>query len=484
MSNGRRRITRRTGLALLATAPLATLAGPRAFAGAELPSFPEQDVRVLRPGDVAYEQFQPTYNKRTARRPRWRAMSLTENGLRRLVDAARDSAIPFAIRSGGHSFEGLSQSDGLSVDVRPLNRITVDASARSMTAGAGVSLGDVYRAAASAGFCFPAGSCPTVGLAGHIHGGGFGLLSRPLGLASDALLGTDLVDAAGQLRRVAPDSDPDLFWALQGGGGGTFGVASSFRLKVFPAPRIVTLVQSFVLDLAGAARFIDAWQHWILSVPAEFASILTTRSLGGGRISIRLAGQVFGDNPSIVSAALANLSGLSGQSVSPQLRGQNFLEAVDRFSGGWSYESKFSKGKSDFVMSPLPPAGIDTLLRGLASMPPNDLVLIMDAYGGAIRTKRSDETAFAHREALYSIQYYSSWFDPAKTQSRLSGLRSVYDAMRPYMPGFAYVNYCDLDLQDWRRAYWAGNAPRLAKVKARVDPANLFRHAQSVTPAI
>lgn len=462
---------------------MVTLAGPRAIARDDLPPLPEQDVRLLRPGDADYDRFQPVYNRRTERRPRWRAMCLTPDGLRRLVDGARDAQIPFAIRSGGHSFEGFSQSDVLSIDVRPLNRISIDPAARSMTAGAGVSLGDVYRAAASAGLCFPAGSCPTVGLAGHIHGGGFGLLSRALGLASDALIAVDLVDAQGQQRRVTAGNDPDLFWALQGGGGGTFGAARAFTLKLFPAPPVFTFIQAFILDLPSAARFMDAWQLWIASLPADVATILTIRTVSANRISIRLAGQVFGENPSLFSAALANLSGLSGQSIAPQIRGRTFMEAVNRFSGGWSYECKFSKGKSDFVMSPLPQQGIDMLLRGLSSLPPNELVLILDAYGGAIRKRRTNETAFAHRDALYSIQYYSSWFDPARTPSRLAGLRSVHDAMRPFMPGFAYVNYCDLDLQDWRRAYWADNAPRLAQVKRHVDPTNLFRHAQSIAPA-
>lgn len=478
------RITRRTGLALLASAPLATLAGPRAVAGYDLPSFPEQDVRLLRPGDAAYEQYQPIYNKRMEQRPRWRAMCLTPDGVRRLVDVARESRIPFAIRSGGHSFEGLSQSDALSIDVRPLNRISFDPATRSLTVGAGVALGDVYRAAARAGMCFPAGSCPTVGLAGHIHGGGFGLLSRPLGLASDALLAVDLVDAAGQQRHVSAETDPDLFWALQGGGGGTFGAATSFTVGLFPSPPMFTLAQSFVLDQPAASRLVDGWQRWITSLPEECATILTVRSVGNARISVRLAGQYYGENPAVLSAALANLSGLSGQAIAPQIRGRSFLEAVGRFSGGWNYESKFSKGKSDFVMSPLPAAGVDTLLRGVTALPPNDIVVIMDAYGGAIRKRRGSETAFAHREALYSIQYYSSWFDASKTGQRVAGLRGVYDAMRPFLPGYSYVNYCDLDLKDWRRAYWGDNAQRLAQVKAHVDPTNLFHHAQSITPAI
>ena len=112
---------------------------------------------------------------------------------------------------------------------------------------------------------------------------------------------------------------------------------------------------------------------------------------------------------------------------------------------------------------------IDTLLRSIAAFPPNSIIAILDAYGGAIRRKRNEETAFAFRDALYCMQYYSSWFDPTQTSQRLNMMRSVYGAMRPFMPGFAYVNYCDLDLKDWQNAYWAGNVGKLRSIKTRVD---------------
>lgn len=476
-------LTRRRTMKALAAAPFALSVGPRAYAQSDLPAFPESDVQIVQPADPAYDLLQPAYNARTMLRPRWRALCKSASGLRRLVDTARDRKISFAIRSGGHSFEGFSQSDTLVIDVRPLNFIQIGAGGPGPSAivGGGISLGALYRATAKAGFCFPAGSCPTVGLAGHMQGGGYGLLSRALGLASDAMLGAEIVDAQGALRVASADKDPELFWALQGGGGGTFGAAASFRLSLFPVGQVHTFTQSFNLPLAAAVQVVDAWQNWAPSAPNEISSLLTLRSGSAGAISLRLAGQSIGNLASL-QQQLQRFASKASQAVTPSVRSGSFIEAVDRFSGGWNYESKFSKGKSDYVLQPLSAPGIETLLRSIASVPPNSIIAIMDAYGGAIQRKRPEETAFAFRNALYCIQYYSSWFDRAQTAPRLNLMRSVYAAMRPYLPGFAYVNYCDLDLADWKRAYWSTNADRLRSVKAQVDPSNLFHHKQSITP--
>jgi FAD/FMN-containing dehydrogenase len=162
------------------------------------------------------------------------------------------------------------------------------------------------------------------------------------------------------------------------------------------------------------------------------------------------------------------------------VRSGSFLEAVDRFSGGWNYESKFSKGKSDVVLQPLPAAALERMVDGIAVRPPNELMVILDAYGGAVSDRKNGDTAFAFRDALFCIQYYTSWFNPSQSQRRLQSMHDFHAVLRPYMPGFAYVNYCDLDQANWPRAYWRENLPRLMAVKRANDPGNLFRHAQSV----
>ena len=460
--------------------PFAISLGPRAWSQG-LPTFPEQDVELLTQDKPGYEKYQPTYNTRTAKRPRWRAMCKTTAGLRRLIDAARDQNIPFAIRAGGHSFEGLSQTDMLSIDVRPLNKIQFMAQDRTLIVGSGVSLGEVYREASQRGMAFSAGSCPAVGMAGHILGGGFGLLSRSLGLASDGLHGAEIVDAQGALKLVTAQSDPDLFWALQGGGGGTFGAAASFKLQLHPIGRVLTFTQSMQLNIEAATQVINAWQNWAPTAPRELTSLLSLRASTNGMISLRLGGQSTGDTAQL-DTELRRFASMASVTPNATSRQGSFLQAVDRFSGGWNYESKFSKGKSDFVFQPLTPQAIDLLLRGIAAFPPNSMIAILDGYGGAVASRTKDKTAFAHRDALFCIQYYSSWFKASGTPARLKQIRSVYDALRPHMSGFAYVNYGDLDLKDWPRAYWGSNLNRLRQIKTRVDPKNLFKSAQSVPP--
>lgn len=472
-------LTRRLGLKVLASAPLVLAAGARAQSAASLPSFPEADIRVLEQGHPDYERFMPAYNARTMQRPRWRAMCRTTTGLQRAVEAAAERNIPFAIRAGGHSFEGFSQSNALVIDVRPLNAISVDPATRTMVAGSGVSLGEVYRAAARAGLCFPAGSCPTVGLAGHIHGGGFGLMSRPLGLASDSLIEAELVRAKGGVARVSPANDPDVFWALQGGGGGTFGAAASFRLRLHPVGVVHTFVQSFTVARDAAVRILAAWQEWAPRTARETTCLLSMRAASQGRLSLRLAGQSIA-SPQHLSLDLSKFASTAGQQGTPVIRAGSFLEAVDRFSGGWNYESKFSKGKSDVVLQPLPAAALERMVDGIAARPPNELMVILDAYGGVVADRKSGDTAFAFRDALFCIQYYTSWFNPAQSQRRLQSMRDYHTSMRPFMPGLAYVNYCDIDVADWPRAYWRDNLQRLMAVKRATDPGNLFRHTQSV----
>jgi FAD/FMN-containing dehydrogenase len=161
-----------------------------------------------------------------------------------------------------------------------------------------------------------------------------------------------------------------------------------------------------------------------------------------------------------------------------------FFSAVNYFAGGnsgWTYTSAPMKGKSDYVVSPLTDDGAMTLMRQVSTKP--GIYVICDAYGGAIAQVAADATAFAHRGALFSVQYGSTWSDPNDTPRRLADMRDLYAAMRPYMSGAAYVNYCDLDLADWPNAYWGANLARLKQIKSAFDPDNIFRHAQSVPPA-
>jgi FAD/FMN-containing dehydrogenase len=195
-----------------------------------LPSLPDlsaSDALLLQPGDRGYETYEPASNERVLLRPKLRALCKTSKAVSVMVEWARSNSLPFALRSGGHSYEGFSQSASVVIDTRLMNHIEFNRRARTMTVGSGTTLAPVYEAIGATGFGFPGGSCPTVGIAGHALGGGFGLIGRPFGLACDSLQWLELVDPHGSIIEADAQHNPDLFWAARGGGGGSFGAVTN-----------------------------------------------------------------------------------------------------------------------------------------------------------------------------------------------------------------------------------------------------------------
>jgi FAD/FMN-containing dehydrogenase len=482
---GDRRLTRRQVLrGAAATLPAIVFARGSAKAAAPvtlppLPKVPPADATLLLPGSADYARYEVSHNLRTRRMPALRALCRTPAGVAAMVDWVRDNNLPFAVRCGGHSYEGFSESTGIVIDLRPMAAARIDKAGRTLTIGAGASLGAAYKAVARQGLALAAGSCPTVGISGHTLGGGYGLLARPLGLTADNLLGLTLVNASGGVVEVDATHEPDLFWACRGGGGGSFGIATEFRFKLHPVTRVVTFKATWTLPLAAACDLFRAWQAWLASVPAAMTPVLNIASVAPGRFSIRCIGQSVGSERAARSALNRLAAAAPGANVTVTTR--SFLGAVDYFSGGSAYPVVYMKAKSDYATAPVSADGAMAFLTALTKQPPGAVSVLCDAYGGAIAGLADDATAFAHRKAtLYSVQYYASWTDPVQTPARLASVRAVYDALHPHMSGGAYVNYPDLDLADWQQAYWGANLPRLWTIKRAIDPQNLFRHAQSV----
>jgi FAD/FMN-containing dehydrogenase len=476
-------ITRRRALGQIAAAGvvapaiLATWRGRSAAALPPLPNLAPNDARLLLPSDADFNKYQAAYNLRTLQRPQLRALCKTPNAVAAMVDWARTNQVPFAVRSGGHCYEGFSQSTGVVVDTRLMNAI--DITGDSVTVGAGASLGDIYNKIGAKNFAIPAGSCPTVGVSGHVLGGGFGLLGRPFGLACDSLQSIELVGPQGQIVETDAQQQPDLFWACRGGGGGSFGVATRFRFKLHPVDQVVTFAVDWSLNSSRAAKVMKAWQAWAPQAPKTITSIFRIGKRENGSINAHCAGQSIGSMAEVRSE-LRHLLNVEQPDAVPNIRTRTFLQAVNYFAGGPDPPA-YSKCKSDYVLAPLSDDAIATLIAGLRKLPANAIVPICDAYGGAVYDVASDASAFPHRAGtLYCIQYYSSWTSAADTPTRVKYVQDLYASMRPYVSGAAYVNYCDLDLPDWANAYWGANLPRLRQIKAAFDPDNLFRQAQSV----
>jgi FAD/FMN-containing dehydrogenase len=457
-------------------APAPTAAAPLP----PLPDLPASDVLFLKPGNPQYKDYLPVANLRTRLSPALRAVCRTEHAVAVMVSWVRENQLSFAVRCGGHSYEGFSQSADVVIDLRGLAAINVDTHANLVTVGSGASLYHIYQAVAAKGLALQAGSCPTVGVSGHILGGGHGLLARSHGLTCDSMQQVTVVDAKSRVLTANETSEPDLYWACRGGGGGSFGIATEFRLRVFPLKSALVFGVSWKLSQALAAKLFAAWQAWAPNAPSNITPIMKVGSAGGGAITMRCIGQSVGSE-SELWAELKPLLTLSSPSSALSVQSLSFLDAVKHFAGPLDYEQVYMKAKSDYVLTPLNSDAIGVMMQALAALPAGAVVLLCDGYGGRIADVAADDTAFPRRKGTqFCIQYYSSWTLAADTPTHVANVARIYAAMRPFMPGASYANYCDLDLADYASAYWGDNLPRLMAVKQHYDPDNLFHHAQSV----
>lgn len=479
-----RQLTRRRllgGLAALCAPALIGLPRARAAVLPDPPNLPADQALLLRPGELAFAAYDLSFNARVAVEPQLRVACRTADAVRTMVDWCRSHAVPFAVRSGGHCYEGLSQSPSVVIDTRLINRVVLDARRGTVTAGAGASLGAIYRSISKVAvpggkgrqFALPAGSCPTVGVAGHVLGGGYGFLARPLGLACDSLEAVEHVDANANLVEATSEQNGDLFWACRGGGGGSFGIATRFRFRLHPLGPLAVFGMSFRAAPAVAVKIMRDWQAWAPQAPRSITALMRISRRPDGDLDLRCFGQSTGS-----AAQLRRELKVLGSS--PQITTRSVFQAINRFAGrdGWRYESALMKGKSDYAATSLDDAALTALMTGVQrSRTP--ITVICDPYGGAIVDTPPPATAFAHRAARYCLQYVCAWSDN-RAAEHLEDMRELYAAMRPAMSGGAYVNYCDVDLADWAQAYWGENLARLRQIKSAVDPTNVFRHAQSV----
>jgi FAD/FMN-containing dehydrogenase len=440
---------------------------------------PKMDM-VLIPVTKTSRQYDISFGKRTQLTPRVRVVAASAAAVSTTILWAANNGVGFAVRSGGHSYEGFSQSPDLVIDVRGMKAIKLSGDRKSVAIGSGSSLGSVYDALASSHLAIPAGSCFPVGVAGHSLGGGFGLLGRPFGLACDSILSMEAVDASGKILTASEQENTDLFWALRGGGNGNFGVVTNFNFRTSLVNMVAKFAITWTKPVAQAVKIVQAWQQWLENVPSSITGTLHLTKAKGGLIQVHMAGLSV-QSESSLNVELKRLQSLAG-AANVRTTTMTFHQAATIFNGGEpNPDSVLMKAKSDYVTEPMTGQGILTLLNGLMKAP-GEIAVLCDTYGGAINRIAADATAFVHRaNTRYVMQYYMQWDNAGATDANIAMMRTLYASMRPFVSGGCYVNYCDLDLGDgYAKAYWGDNLPRLMKIKAEVDPKNIFKHAQSV----
>jgi FAD/FMN-containing dehydrogenase len=379
-----------------------------------------------------------------------------------------------------------------------MDAVRVDAD--TAVVGAGARLIDVYDKLAASGVSIPAGSCPTVGIAGLALGGGIGVVDRAHGLTCDTLVGATLVTANGRTLAVDADREPELFWALRGGGGGNFGIVTELRFRTHRTTDLTIFRAGF--DLDDAADVLAAWQAWPEGLPDGIwsqASFWFGEDPGGPRVSVWGVGM---GTPADVEPHWSRF--LAATRREPQYAGTTMLSYRDTMlaSAGCrdlSVSQCHLRGQtpdavlprvamaatSDFFDGPLPAAGLDALLQAIRARVAarRNGGVLLDLMGGAIARVAPDATAFVHRRALFSAEYVVQL--PEGSSAKLvdeggewaNGMRAV---MKPWSSGGAYQNYVDPLLRAWATAYYGDNFARLVRVKAQYDPEGLFSSPQGI----
>jgi FAD/FMN-containing dehydrogenase len=435
---------------------------------------------LLRPGDPGYDEARRVWNGMIDRRPALIVRGAGAADVIQAVGFARERGLPLAVRGGGHNVAGNAVCDGgLVIDLSRMKGIRVDPARRTVRAEGGVLWGELDREAQAFGLATTGGIVSTTGIGGLTLGGGIGWLARTCGLACDNLLSVDLVTADGRLLTVGPTEHADLFWGVHGGGG-NFGVATSLEYRLHPVGQVLggLLIHPF----EAARDLLRLYRDFAETAPSELACypVLTSSAEGAPVAAIAVC---YNGPPDAGERALRPLRSfgsplMDGIGPMPYTGVQSMLDAFYP-PGLFNYwKSSFLTGLSD--------GAIDTMIAHCADRPSPMCHMALEQLGGAVSRLDAEETAFAHRERPYCFLCLGMCADPAEVEACVRWARRFWEAMEPFASG-VYVNYLGTEADEGaervRAAYGAEQYERLAALKARHDPSNLFRVNQNIKPA-
>ena len=439
---------------------------------------------VVQPEDTDYHSARRVYNAMIDRYPSLIVQCRDVADVMRCVDFAREQSLLLAVRGGGHNGGGLGTCDqGLVIDLRNLKGIRVDPEARTVRVEGGCTWSEVDHATHAFGLAVPCGIISTTGVGGLTLGGGLGHLTRKYGLTIDSLLEADVVLADGSLVTASAERHPELYWALRGGGG-NFGVVTSFLFRAHPV-KMVTAGPTF-WPLDRAADVLRWYRDFIVSVPQDlngFFAFLTVPSgppfpeaLHGKKV----CGVVWcytGADAAKVFAPVAAFGPplLHGVHELPFPALQSVFDGIYPPGDQWYWRADFVNELSD--------AAIDRHVKFGAEMPTSKSTMHLYPIDGAAHRVKAGDTAFSYREANWGAVFAGVSADAADAPAIAAWSKAYSDALHPYSAGGAYVNMMMDDEGDDRvRAAYRDNYPRLAAAKKRYDPGNLFRVNQNIRP--
>jgi len=435
--------------------------------------------QLLTPADPGYDAARRIQNGLIDKRPAAIARCLHTADVVQAVNYATSEGLEIAVRGGGHNVAGKAITDGgLMIDLSLMKGVHVDPARSAARAQGGVTWGEYDRATAAFGLASPGGVVSTTGIAGLTLGGGIPWLIGKYGMVVDNLLSAEVVLASGAVVTASEDADADLFWALRGGGG-NFGVVTSFEYRAHPL--VSVLGGPVAHPLAAAPELFSFFREFAADLPDELSAqaVFLPAPDGSGAKLCGVAVCHAGDDPERAEDDVRPLRQF-GSPVADMIHRMPYPElntGVD-----WLFpRGALSYWKSAFF-SELSDAAIDVMASAFERAPSELCALAVEEFHGAATRVAPTATAFPHREPGFNLLLISQWTDPAGTDAGIAWARETFDALSPYMAGRSYTNYLSADDHDRVRQAYGPNYDRLRELKRHYDPRNDFRLNQNIDP--
>jgi FAD/FMN-containing dehydrogenase len=436
---------------------------------------------LVGPADPAYEQARRVHNGLIDKRPALIARCRTVPDVVDAVNIGREQAAEISVRGGGHGVAGLAVTDGgLMIDLAPMKGIRVDPVRRTVWAQSGVTWKEFNRAAAGHGLATTGGVVSSTGIAGLTLGGGEGWLMGRYGLTIDNLLAAEVVTAAGEMVTASAEQNQDLFWALRGGGG-NFGVATSF---LYRAHRVASIYGGMVAHPVSRAREAFGFYRDLTQSAPDDLTVYFNLFADPAAPEQKMAAMVAchcGDDPAAAESDLKPLRQF-GPPAADLIESMPY-PVINTLSDAGYPRGAFNYWKSAFL-SDLSDAALEIMIDAVQRCPSPMSGLGIVPYLGAVNRVDPAATAFAHRAPGYSLLIVAQWQDPRETEPNIGWAKETFEALHPHTADRQYVN--NLTADDGRMVHnvWGANYPRLVTIKRRYDPGNIFRLNHNIDPVL
>jgi FAD/FMN-containing dehydrogenase len=434
---------------------------------------------VLAPDHGGYDAARAVHNGLVDRKPALIVRCRSAQDVVAALVFARSGGVEVSVRGGGHNVAGRAVTDGgVMIDLAEMKNITVDPEQGTATVQGGVTWNELNEAAAGHGLAVTGGAVSTTGIAGYTLGGGLGWLMGKYGLACDNLQAVELVTAAGDVLQVDAESHPDLFWALRGGGG-NFGVATSFTYRLHPLSTVTGGLIAYPID--AAPDLLRFYRDAVADVSDDltvFAGLVHAPDGSGAKLAALVV--CHAGNPDTAARELAPLLSF-GTPVMTQVGPMPYPQMNTLLDAGYPMGS-LNYWLSSFTRG-LPDALIDAAVERFASVPSTMTAILLEHFHGAVTRVAPTDTAVPHRESGWNLLIPSVWTDPSATEANTRWTRETHAALAPHLAARRWLNYLgDDQAEDAVQAAYGPNYHRLREIKRRYDPTNVFHLNHNIAP--